>query len=60
MVDIVLRSEVERDFANAIEAPLAPLSHTELALRDEKGGLGRITLDLPFALRRFAQLRVAC
>jgi hypothetical protein len=49
----------ERYLGDPLEAPLAPLRSAELALCDEKGGFGRIAVDLPLAARVAAQVGVA-
>ena len=41
----------ERDLADALEAPLAPLGDAQLALGHQERRLGGVALDLPLAAR---------
>ena len=49
----------ERDFADALKPPLSPLGDAQLAFGHEKGGFGRVAVNLPFAARPLAQVGVA-
>ena len=52
----------ERDFADALEAPLAALGDramTQLALGHQESGFGGVAVDLPRAARSLAQFGVA-
>ena len=49
----------ERDLCDALEAPLAPFRHAQLAFGHQERGFGRVAVDLPLAALGLAQIGVA-